>query len=53
MQYSSDKTKTLVETAIYRVLKTHNFVLLALNRTVLRGIRLWQTRTVFVRIRDR
>ncbi|MEH2205290.1 MAG: hypothetical protein V7K53_14615 [Nostoc sp.] len=24
-QYSSDKTKTLVETAIYRVSKTHNF----------------------------
>ncbi len=30
-QYSSDKTKTLVETAIYRVSKTHNFVQLALN----------------------
>ncbi|MEH2163600.1 MAG: hypothetical protein V7K38_21815 [Nostoc sp.] len=24
-QYSSDKTKTLVETAIYRVLKTQSF----------------------------
>ncbi len=24
-QYSSDKTKTLVETAIYRVSKTQNF----------------------------
>ncbi|QFS44887.1 hypothetical protein GXM_02362 [Nostoc sphaeroides CCNUC1] len=31
LQYSSDKTKTLVETAIYRVSKTHNFVQLALN----------------------
>ncbi|MHC0063244.1 alpha/beta fold hydrolase [Nostoc sp. UIC 10890] len=34
-QYSSDKTTTVVETAIYRVLKTHNFVLLALNPSVL------------------
>ncbi|MCC5627352.1 hypothetical protein [Nostoc sphaeroides] len=31
-QYSSDKTKTLVETAIYRVSKTHNFVQLAIEK---------------------
>ncbi|WP_435021537.1 hypothetical protein [Nostoc sp. CALU 1950] len=30
-QYSSDKTKTLVETAIYRVSKTHDFVQVALK----------------------
>jgi hypothetical protein len=29
------KTKTLVETAIYRVLKPHNFVQLAFNPSVL------------------
>jgi hypothetical protein len=34
-QYISYKTKTLVETAIYRVSKTHSFIQLALNPTVL------------------
>jgi hypothetical protein len=32
---NKNKTKTLVETAIYRVSKIHNFVQLALNPSVL------------------
>ncbi len=39
-QYSSDKTKILVETAIYRVSKTHNFVQVALNPSVFNTARL-------------
>jgi hypothetical protein len=33
-QYSSNKTKTLVETAIYGVSKTHDVVQVALNPSV-------------------